>query len=142
MSKFLPDVSWAAKLNTISCSAAHHFYEGRWLRDRKYLDDYARFWFRKGGNPRLYSFWAADAIRSRALVTQDQQLAIELLPDLVENYREWEKTRLPSNHQQLHVRRRGGAGRDRQVGWEKRPFDGIPNEGRQNQGSGGGPSLG
>ncbi len=97
VTEFLPDVPWAGKFSTISCSAGHHFYEGRWLRDRKYLDDYARFWFRQGSNPRLYSFWAADAIRSLALVTQDQQLAIELLPDLVENYREWEKTHQDPN---------------------------------------------
>ena len=81
-----------AKDNTISCSAAHHFYEGRWLRDRKYLSDYARFWFRKGGNPRLYSFWAADSIRAWSMVTQDQDLGAELFPDLVENYRAWEKS--------------------------------------------------
>jgi hypothetical protein len=97
ITEFLPDVPWAGKLNTISCSAAHHLYEGRWLRNRRYLDDYTRFWFEKGGNPRLYSFWAADAIRARALVTHDQQLAIDLFPRLVENYAEWEKTHLDAN---------------------------------------------
>ena len=30
--------------------------------DPRYLDDYAVFWFRKGGEPRRYSFWAADAM--------------------------------------------------------------------------------
>jgi len=97
VTEFLPDVPWAGKLNTVSCSAAHHFYEGRWLRDRQYLKDYAQFWFRKGGNPRLYSFWAADSIRAWSMVTQDQQPAIELFPELVENYREWEKTHLDPN---------------------------------------------
>jgi len=43
-------------------NAGHHFYEGRWLHDTQYLDNYARFWFRKGGSPRRYSFWSADAI--------------------------------------------------------------------------------
>ena len=52
VTEFLPQVPWAGKQNTISCSAGHHFYEGRWLRNREYLDDYARFWFRKGGEPR------------------------------------------------------------------------------------------
>ena len=97
ITEFLPDVPWAGKFDTISCSAAHHFYEGRWLRDRSYLSDYARFWFEKDGNPRLYSFWAADALRAWAMVTQDQQLEIDLYPKLVENYNQWEKTHLDPN---------------------------------------------
>ncbi|MCP4311263.1 MAG: hypothetical protein GY790_08380, partial [Bacteroidetes bacterium] len=62
ITEFLPQVSWSGKHNTISCAAGHHFYEGRWLHDTQYLDNYARFWFRKGGSPRRYSFWSADAI--------------------------------------------------------------------------------
>jgi predicted GH43/DUF377 family glycosyl hydrolase len=97
ITEFLPDVPWAGKFNTISCSAAHHFYEGRWLRDRQYLADYANFWFRKGGQPRLYSFWAADSLRAWSMVTQDQHLAVELFPELVANYREWEATHRDPN---------------------------------------------
>lgn len=62
--EFLPNVGWAGKYNSISCAAGHHLYEGRWLRNPKYLDDYSRFWFRGGGEPRRYSFWAADSIGS------------------------------------------------------------------------------
>jgi predicted GH43/DUF377 family glycosyl hydrolase len=97
ITEFLPPVPWAGKDDTISCSAAHHFYEGRWLRDRKYLSDYARFWFLKGGNPRLYSFWAADSIRAWSMVTQDQHLGAELFPQLVDNYRAWEKSNQDAN---------------------------------------------
>lgn len=97
VTEFLPDVPWAGKWNTVSASAGMHFYEGRWLRNRKYLDDYARFWFEKGGNPRLYSFWAADALRGRAYVTEDQQLLKELFPALKANYKAWEKTHLDAN---------------------------------------------
>ena len=61
------------------------------------MDDYSRFWFRKGGDPRRYSFWAADAIWSRFQVTGDDRLAKELLPDLVANYEAWEKTRRDPN---------------------------------------------
>ena len=97
ITEFLPPVPWAGKHNTISCAAGHHLREGRWLNDPRYLDDYAVFWFRKGGDPRRYSFWAADAIWSRCLVTGDDRLAKELLPDLVANYEAWEKTRRDSN---------------------------------------------
>jgi len=90
ITEFLPQVNWSGKHNTISCAAGHHFYEGRWLHDTQYLDNYARFWFRKGGSPRRYSFWSADAIYQYYLTTGDQDLMIDLLPDLIENYEQWE----------------------------------------------------
>ena len=82
ITEFLPDVPWAGKHNTIPCPAGHHFYEGRWLKEAKILDDYAMFWFRKGGEPRKYSFWAADALWARYLVTGNPASVKELLPDL------------------------------------------------------------
>src|SRR5207302_6577624 len=51
VTEFLPDVPWAGKHNTISCAAGHHLYEGRWIRDPQYLDQYTTFWFRRGGEP-------------------------------------------------------------------------------------------
>ncbi|MFI5379759.1 MAG: glycosyl hydrolase family 65 protein [Tepidisphaerales bacterium] len=97
MSEFLPAVGWAGKHNTISCAAGHHLHEGRWLNDPKYLDDYSIFWFRKGGAVRSYSFWAADSIWARFLVTGDDRLIRELLPDLIANYEAWEKTHRDAN---------------------------------------------
>ena len=89
ITEFLPNVDWAGKDNTISCAAAHHFREGRWLWDGRYLDDYSVFWFRKGGSPRSYTFWAADAIWARSQVTGDCRLAKDLLPDLIKNFEAW-----------------------------------------------------
>jgi len=74
ITEFLPPVGWAGKYNSISCAAGHHLHEGRWLNDPRYLDDYSEFWFRKGGSPRTYSFWAADSIWARYLVTGDDRL--------------------------------------------------------------------
>ena len=50
-----------------------------------YLDDYSRFWLREG-NPTQYSFWIADSIRARSLVTGSFSLAKELYPALVANF--------------------------------------------------------
>ena len=94
ITEFLPAVPWAGKHNTISCPAGHHFYEGRWLHDQTYLEDYARFWFRGGGSPRLYSFWAANSILEFAYVHQNKDLVIDLLPDFVHNYEQWEESNL------------------------------------------------
>jgi len=93
ITEFLPKVPWSGKHNTISCPAGHHFYEGRWLRDGKYMDDYAVFWLRKGGHLRSYSFWIADALYARNLVRPDKKLVTGLLDDLIENYKQWEKSR-------------------------------------------------
>ncbi|NCA80526.1 MAG: hypothetical protein EOM76_10150, partial [Sphingobacteriia bacterium] len=97
ITEFLPDVPWAGKYNGISCPAALHFYEGRWLHDQKYLNDYARYWFRGGGSIRTYSFWAADALYNQFQVTNDSALIKDLLPDMINNYEAWEKEKLDSN---------------------------------------------
>jgi hypothetical protein len=97
VTEFLPNVPWSGKHNTICCPAGHHFYEGRWLRDPSYLNDYAYFWFHGGGNPRHYSFWAADAIYAHYLVHRDKQVPVDLLDDLVANYEAWEKSRLTTD---------------------------------------------
>jgi hypothetical protein len=97
ITEFLPPVPWAGKHNSINCPAGHHFYEGRWLRDARYLDDYSVFWFRKGGDPHRYSFWAADALWARYLVNTNRALLTNLLPDLVANFEAWEKKRRDPN---------------------------------------------
>ena len=90
ITEFLPDVPWAGKYNTISAPVGHHFYEGRWLRNRQYLNDYAVFWFRHGGAIRNYSGWIADAIYQYYLVAANKQLLTSLLLDVVANYEKWE----------------------------------------------------
>ncbi len=93
ITEFLPKVGWSGKHNTISCPAAHHIYEGRWLHDAKVMDDYSVFWLRKGGHLRSYSFWIANALHARYLVRPDNDLVVDLLDDLIKNYQAWEKNK-------------------------------------------------
>ena len=93
ITEFLPDVPWAGKHNTISCAAGHHVREGRWPRDLTPVRDYLYFWFRKGGEPRRYSFWAADSVEALGLASGDWSLAVDLLPDLVANFDAWARAR-------------------------------------------------
>lgn len=97
ITEFLPDVPWSGKYNSISCPASHHFYEGRWLHDRRYLTDYAIFWFRHGGSIRTYSSWPANAIYNYYLVSGNDSLCRELFPDFIQNYKTWEKEKLDTN---------------------------------------------
>ena len=90
ITEFLPNVPWAKKYNTINCPASHHFYEGRWLRDHRYLDDYARFWFYGGGSVRQYSFPVANALWNYMLIHPSKQLEDTLYHRLKENYAAWE----------------------------------------------------
>lgn len=97
ISEFLDDVPWAGKRNMIDTAAGHHIREARWLRDPEYVDDYAEFWFGPEGEPRRYSFWAADSVYQLFLATGDRDLAVSLLPSLVKNYESWEKTHQDAN---------------------------------------------
>lgn len=97
ISEFLPHVGWSGKHNAISCAAGHHIREGRWLHERKFMNDYTTFWLRKGGAVRSYSFWIADSVWQRYCVTGDRKEALDLLPDLISNYEAWEKERRDQN---------------------------------------------
>ena len=82
------------RADPVSSALGHHLMEGRWLRDRRYHDDYVVWWLRGaagGPQPRLhrYSQWLPDAVLQRLRVTGDRGFAIGLLDDLVADHRQW-----------------------------------------------------
>lgn len=97
ISEFLDNVPWAGKFNSIDAAAGHQLREARWLRNSVYAEDYAKFWFGPDGEPRRYSFWAADSVYQVYLSTGDKQLAVGLLPALEKNYQAWEATHQDAN---------------------------------------------
>ncbi|MCP4451204.1 MAG: hypothetical protein GY809_07060, partial [Planctomycetes bacterium] len=92
ITEFLPKVPWSGKYNTISCPAAHHIYEGRWLHDTQIMNDYCAFWLTPGSTPRRYSFWIADAFYANHLVRPDRTRLIGTLDGLIANYQAWEQS--------------------------------------------------
>ena len=94
ITEFRPEVPWAGLYNAIPCPGVHHFNEGRWLRDTRYLDSYARYWFLEGAAPRAYSFPIATALLDYASVTGNDELLFELYDHLKENYAAWEEDHL------------------------------------------------
>jgi len=94
ITEFLPKVGWSGKDNGICCPAMHHFNEGRWLHDRRFLDSYANYWLRVGGSLRTYSFPIAASLYNYYLATGNDSLLTQYLPDLILNYVEWERARL------------------------------------------------
>ena len=98
LTEFITPVKHAGIYNTISCALGHHLYEGRWLKNQQYLNEYVLFWFRSSdGGPakrfHKYSSWVADALYNRYLVNQDKAFLLDLLPDLVNDYQQWQKER-------------------------------------------------
>ena len=98
ITEFLPDVYWSKKHNTINCPAAHHIYEGRWLRDSKYISDYINFWLNNSKDGiRQYSFWVADATLAFNSIHRNDSILSKQLGPLIKNYNEWENTRKDSD---------------------------------------------
>jgi len=94
--EFLDKVNHSGEYNTISCALGHHIYEGAWLRDKQYIDDYARFWYvgREGGlQPHFhkYSNWGTWALYRRYLVNQDKVFLVSLLDAFIRDYETWTK---------------------------------------------------
>ncbi|MBM2615809.1 discoidin domain-containing protein [Actinoplanes sp. LDG1-06] len=108
VSEFLGPVGYSAPFGGIDAAAGHHIYEGRWLRDRRYLDDYLDYWLTGSGSEakpatenlnknttdwaHQYSFWAVDAAVARAEVTGDWKFLIDRMPALERQYQGWKKT--------------------------------------------------
>jgi len=100
ITEFLPDVGWAGKYNTINCPAGHQIYEGRWLRNQEFMEDYIHFWLTEAGKGvRSYSFWIADAFLAYSRVHRRDSFIAEHLPLLIDNYRAWEAERQDSAKQ-------------------------------------------
>jgi hypothetical protein len=94
ITEFLPNVGHSGKYNTINCAVGHHIYEGRWLKNPKFINDYINFWLHNADDKlRDYSCWIADAILAFNEVYRDDSAMINQLPYLVNNYKEWEKIR-------------------------------------------------
>ena len=90
--EFIDRPFWSGAYGAISCPAGHQLYEARWLRQPRIARDYLTYWFRTpGAQPRNYSTWLADSAWAVNQVHREDAFAIELLPDLIQNYEGWEQ---------------------------------------------------
>lgn len=85
---------WSGTYGAISCPAGHQLYEFRWFRDKRYAEDYARYWFRTpGAQPRNYTNWIGDASWQIYKVYLNRDFVTDLQEDLIKNYEGWEEER-------------------------------------------------
>ena len=90
--EFIDRPFWSGTYGAIACPAGHQLYEARWLRSPRVANDYTKYWFRTpGAQPRNYSTWLADSAWAIDLVHPNQELLIDLLPDLIANFQGWEQ---------------------------------------------------
>ncbi len=90
VTEFLDNVGWSLKpYESLNDATAFHIREGRWLRDRRYVDQYLDFMYH-GGNDRHFSEAIAAAAYDRYLVHGDRAEALKNLPAMKQVYRQWD----------------------------------------------------
>ena len=91
ITEFINDVAWDRDpYSTINAATMHHIYEGRWLKDNRYMDGYINYMFQQGGNNRSYSESVADAAYARYLVNADSNFIMKQLDSMKYIYDEWQ----------------------------------------------------
>ncbi|MEA5404865.1 glycosyl hydrolase family 65 protein [Arcicella sp. DC2W] len=93
--EFITKVNHAGKHNAVSSALGHHIYEGRWLRNQQYINEYTSFWLDvdpKHTVQRFHGFssWIDDAVYNRYLVNLDKAFIEKNLLTLEADYRKWE----------------------------------------------------
>ena len=89
-SEFLDRPFWSGAWGGISCPLGHQMYEVRWLKDRRTVEDFARYWFEApGAQPRSYSNWYGDAAWATYLVNGDRRFIRTMLPHMEAQYTGW-----------------------------------------------------
>ncbi|HEX9885844.1 MAG TPA: glycosyl hydrolase family 65 protein [Longimicrobiales bacterium] len=97
--EFLDRPFWSGTYGAISCPLGHQFYEARWLRNRRYAQDYARYWFETpGAEPRRYSNWYGDAMWATYMVSGDSAFLRAVLPHMETQVQGWVDERWDPEH--------------------------------------------
>ena len=90
ITEFINHVPWDREpWCTINAATMHHIYEGRWLKDDRYMNGYINYLFQEGGNDRRYSESVADAAYARYLVNADSAFIVQQLNSMMGVYERW-----------------------------------------------------
>jgi hypothetical protein len=92
VTEFVDRPWWSGPYGTISCAAGHQLYELKWMRNPRYFEDFARYWFETpGAQPRNYTTWIADAVWQGYQVYRNQGFVKHMRGHLIKDYQGWEK---------------------------------------------------
>ena len=99
ITEFINDMHWDRDpYSTINAATMHHIYEGRWLKDDRYMDSYINYMYQGGGNNRSYSEGIADAAYARYLVNADSAFIVDQLETMKSIYNQWNDHWVPEKN--------------------------------------------
>jgi hypothetical protein len=91
ITEFLDDVGWQkSPYAMLNDATAFHICEGRWMRDRHYIDGFIDFLYDGGGNDRHFSESITDAAYQYAVAKGDLRFAAQYLPAMKHIYNLWD----------------------------------------------------
>jgi hypothetical protein len=94
VTEFIDRPWWSGTYGTISCAAGHQLYELRWMRNPRYFEDFARYWYETpGAQPRNYTTWIADAVWKGFQVYRNPSFVKGMRQHLINDFKGWEKDR-------------------------------------------------
>lgn len=98
--EFMDRPFWSGRYGAISCPLGHQFYEICWLKNRRIIEDFARFWLTvPDAKPRTYSNWYGDAMWAVYQVLGDPQFIRHVFPFMERQYQGWVDERFDEEHQ-------------------------------------------
>ncbi len=98
--EFIDRPFWSGTYGAISCPLGHQFYEVRWIKDRRIIEDFARYWFETpGAEPRSYSNWYGNAMWATYAVLGDQGLLRRVYPHMERQVAGWTEERWDPGHE-------------------------------------------
>lgn len=99
LTEFIDRPHWSGAYGAISCPLGHQAYEIRWLKDRRIIDDFARYWFETpGAEPRSYSNWYGDAMWATYAVLADTSFLRRVYPHMRAQVDGWTSERWDPEH--------------------------------------------
>jgi hypothetical protein len=98
--EFIDRPFWSGTYGAISCPLGHQAHELRWLKDRRIIEDFARYWFETpGAEPRSYSNWYGSAMWATYEVLKDQDLLRKVYPHMESQVAGWTEERWDPEHE-------------------------------------------
>jgi hypothetical protein len=104
ITEFINHVAWDRDPEcTINAASMHHIYEGRWLKDDRFMNGYIHYLYQDGGNNRRYSESVADAAYARFLVNSDTTFLVSQLDSMLYSYNQWTNNHWDSSKQLYYI---------------------------------------
>ena len=99
LTEFIDRPFWSGTYGAISCPLGYQLREVRWLRDRRFAEEFARSWFEvPGAQPRSYSNWYGAAVWAVYRVSGDRDFLLSVLPYMIRQYEGWLAERWHPEH--------------------------------------------